>query len=185
MQRRGGRAATGRHRHLAKEKMMSTSTLEERTVFPPDESQHREELGRLAAVLHAHTAGGCRADVARLVGPDGGEVALPGELYRLLLRVVDDLNNGFAVVIQPSNAVLTTQEAADLLHISRPTLVKLLERGEIPYHKIGRHRRVYLRDVLEYDERTRREREAALDEMALESAHDGTADRITGFISTR
>lgn len=163
---------------------MST-TLDQRTVLPPDESELREELERLADVLHARTVDRPLTRVARLVGPDGGQVELPEELYQLLLQVVDDLNNGLAVVIQPSNAVLTTQEAADLLHISRPTLVKLLERGEIEYHKVGRHRRICLRDVLEYDERVRHEREAALDEMARESAHDGTSDRMTGFISTR
>ncbi|WP_019807881.1 helix-turn-helix domain-containing protein [Saccharomonospora halophila] len=169
--------------------------LEERTLLPPDE-RHQGDYERLADSLHNLVRNerhpGARAQArptsvegAKLVGPSGGEVALPDQLYRLLLQVVDDLHNGLAVVIQPSNAVLTTQEAADLLHISRPTLVKLLERGEIPYHMTGRHRRVYMTDVLEYDERTRREREETLDEMTYESAHDGTADELTTFVSTR
>ncbi|WP_007026917.1 helix-turn-helix domain-containing protein [Saccharomonospora iraqiensis] len=173
-----------------------TTTLEERTLLPP-EGPHREELGQLADLLRgsvrpdphsshsASTSAQDSATSAKLVGPDGREVALPEQLYQLLTQVVDNLGKGLAVVIEPSNAVLTTQEAADLLHISRPTFVKLLERGAIPYHKTGRHRRVYLADVLEYDEHTRREREGNLDEMAYESAHDDTIDDSTGFIPTR
>lgn len=69
--------------------------------------------------------------------------------------------------------MLTTQEAADLLNISRPTVVRLLTDGEIPYTMRGRHRRVLLRDVLDYRERTRREQRQALDEMAAAGEEAG------------
>ncbi len=69
--------------------------------------------------------------------------------------------------------MLTTQEAADLLNISRPTLVRLLADGEIGYTMRGRHRRVMLRDVLDYRERTRRERRHVLDRLAAEAEDDG------------
>lgn len=72
--------------------------------------------------------------------------------------------------------LLTTQEAADLLNVSRPTLVRLLENGEIAYTVRGRHRRVLLRDALGYQERTRRERRQTLDRMAAEGEDYGLYD---------
>jgi excisionase family DNA binding protein len=67
---------------------------------------------------------------------------------------------------------LTTQEAADLLNVSRPTLVRLLTDGEIAYTMRGRHRRVLLRDILDYSERSRTERRSALDQMAADAEDD-------------
>src|SRR5215475_3267985 len=103
---------------------------------------------------------------ARLVAPDGSEIEVPDELYEVLRDVVEALSHGLAITIAPHNTMLTTQEAADLLNISRPTLVRLLTDGEIPYALRGRHRRVLLRDIIDYQQRTRRERRQALDQMA-------------------
>jgi excisionase family DNA binding protein len=95
------------------------------------------------------------------------------ELYELLRDVVGALSQGMAISIAPHNTMLTTQEAADLLNISRPTLVRLLTDGEIPHTMRGRHRRVLLRDILDYSERTRTERRRALDQMAADAEDDG------------
>jgi excisionase family DNA binding protein len=108
-----------------------------------------------------------------LVGPDGSEIEIPDELFGVLRDVVDALSQGLAISIAPHNTMLTTQEAADLLNISRPTVVRLMLDGEIAYTMRGRHRRVMLRDVLEYRERTRRERRQTLDDMAAEAEDDG------------
>jgi excisionase family DNA binding protein len=107
------------------------------------------------------------------VGPDGSHVEIPDELYGVLRDVVAALTQGLAVSIAPHNTMLTTQEAADLLNISRPTLVRLLTESEIPYTMRGRHRRVMLRDVLDYSERIRRERKDVLGQMAAEAEDDG------------
>lgn len=137
------------------------STLRERTVLPPN------DLSELARLARAMTDGG--AARARLIGPDGSVIDLPEELHEVLRDVAATLSQGLAISIAPHNTMLTTQEAADLLAVSRPTLVKLLEEGEIPFSIRGRHRRVLLRDVLDYQERTRREREQVLDRMAAEA----------------
>ncbi len=87
------------------------------------------------------------------------------ETLQVLRSVVEALASGQAVTIAPLHQRLTTQEAADLLGVSRPTLVKLLETGEIPFEQPGRHRRVRLVDVLACRERASLERRAALDRM--------------------
>lgn len=85
---------------------------------------------------------------------------------------------GQAVTIAPHSQRLTTQEAADILGVSRPTLVKMLDDGLIPYDQPGRHRRVLLRNVLAFQERRRSEREAGLDAM-IEVSEEADAYRKT------
>ncbi|MBE2999522.1 helix-turn-helix domain-containing protein [Nocardiopsis sp. HNM0947] len=136
-------------------------TLRERTVLPPDDLTELAELARGLA--------GDRPCRARLIGPDDSGIEVPEELYGVLCDVVAALSQGLAISIAPHNTMLTTQEAADLLSISRPTLVRLLREGEIPFSMRGRHRRILLRDVLEYQECTRQEREQVLDQMAVEA----------------
>ncbi|CAM3764412.1 helix-turn-helix domain-containing protein [Nocardiopsis rhodophaea] len=138
------------------------STLRERTVLPPDDPA---ELARFARGLTEDRS----PSRARLVGPDGCEIEVPEEVYGVLRDVVCALSQGLAISIAPHNTMLTTQEAAELLGVSRPTLVRLLSDGEIPFSMRGRHRRVLLRDVLDYQTRARREREDILDAMAGEA----------------
>lgn len=152
-----------------------TAALEPRTVLPP--TKDAPELASLATAL--------RAPTAALVGPDGTQTPLPGEVYQVLRSVVDAMSQGLAITVAPHNTQLTTQEAADLLGVSRPTLVRLLEDGEIPFELRGRHRRVMLADVIAYQERARAKRRATLDEMTRTAAEDGTADTVDGFIETR
>jgi excisionase family DNA binding protein len=143
-----------------------TSVLRERTVLPPDDPADLARFARGLAAVPARTR-------ARLVGPDGTEIEIPDDLYGILRDVVDALSQGMAISIAPHNTMLTTQEAADLLNISRPTLVRLLADGEIPHTMRGRHRRVMLRDVLAYQDRTRTERREALDQIAAEGEEAG------------
>src|SRR5262245_42357433 len=100
-----------------------TAVLEPHTVLPP--ARNDPGLADLATALRGRRAG--------LVGPDGTRLRLPDEVYLVLRNVVDALSQGLAITIAPHNTQLTTQEAADLLGISRPTLVRLLEDGEIPF----------------------------------------------------
>lgn len=150
---------------------MSTM-LRESTVFPPDDPADLEQL-----VSSLRIDQGCAR--ARLVGPDGTHLDIPDELYAVLRDAVAALSRGLAVSIAPHNTMLTTQEAADLLNISRPTLVRLLIDGEIEYSMRGRHRRVLLRDVLDYQDRVRTERRTILNEMAADGEDAGIYSATT------
>ena len=114
--------------------------------------------------------------VAKLVAPSGEMLELPHSIYEVLRRIVHDIAQGRAVKVMPIHAELTTQEAADLLNVSRPFLVSLLEKGEMPYQKVGTHRRVRLDDLLIYRDRRDSERRQLLDEIASESQELGLYD---------
>jgi excisionase family DNA binding protein len=104
-----------------------------------------------------------------LAGPDPGDrVELPREAYRVLRQVVEAMRQNLAVTVAPQTQTLTTQQAADLLGVSRPTLVKLLDDSRIPYGRAGTHRRVLLGDLLAYRVQRREEQYAALTATATE-----------------
>ena len=96
-------------------------------------------------------------------------VRIPTSALRLLLEVLTEIGQGNAVSIIPIHTELTTQEAADVLNVSRPFLVQLLEKGDIQFHKIGTHRRVRYQDVIDYKKRIDGDRRKALDELAAQA----------------
>jgi excisionase family DNA binding protein len=100
-----------------------------------------------------------------LVGPDGASVELPVEIHAVLLRIASELQIGNGVTVVPVSAVLTTAEAAEMLNVSRPHIVKLLDQGELPHHMAGTHRRVKVADLLEFRDRRDHARSDALAEM--------------------
>ncbi len=113
---------------------------------------------------------------ARLTGPAGRSVELPAPMFEVLLQVAAAMKAGLAVTVAPHHLLLSTQEAADLLRISRTTLVRLLETGAIPFEKPSRHRKVRLDDLLEYRRRQRSAAELALADMIADTERLGLYD---------
>jgi excisionase family DNA binding protein len=110
-----------------------------------------------------------RGQSARLVGPDGDEIELPEGIHELLVSIVENLKAGNGVTVIPMHAELTTVEAAELLNVSRPFLIKQLEAGALPFHMVGTHRRLRLADVLAYRDRMDEQAEEALAAMTAEA----------------
>lgn len=98
-------------------------------------------------------------------------VTLTPALSEVLLSALRPLSRGDAVLLIPMSRMLTTQQAADVLNVSRPFLIKLLERGEMPFETVGRHRRIEARDVFAFKRRRDEERARALSELARIDAH--------------
>lgn len=138
----------------------STPQLHENLLrASPEESDALESLRRqIDEIFREHRA-------ARLVGHNGETVEIPTSAFHALKLVVQGMTRGQTMTLVPHGKELTTQEAADLLHVSRPHLVKLLNEGTIPHYKVGTHRRVRIEDALDYRERRAATRREKLDEL--------------------
>ena len=112
----------------------------------------------------------------RLVDTDGNPIDVPGELLAMLRAVVEQLRAGNGVSVASLHAELTTVEAAEMLGVSRPHLVKLLEQGAMPHRMVGSHRRVRLVDVLAYRDRQDEQSRRALDELTAQAEELGLYD---------
>ncbi|PLY14479.1 MAG: DNA-binding protein [Sedimenticola sp.] len=139
-------------------------------VLPDSESSalarsSAEELSRLLCQMP-------ETERAR-VQLDGNDLVLPRQALALLRDLLVEMAQGNAVTIVPTHAELTTQEAANILNVSRPHLVKLLEEGVIPFSRTGTHRRIRYQDLMSYRAQRNQESKAALDELVSEAQdHD-------------
>jgi len=100
-------------------------------------------------------------------------IELPAGAVALLMDILEAMAAGHGVAIVPENAELTTVQAAEVLNVSRPFLIKLLEEGSIPYRKVGKHRRIRMEDVMAYKTVDDREREAVRDLLVAEAQKHG------------
>jgi excisionase family DNA binding protein len=140
-----------------------TTEAESGIVLPATDLSVLLDLGRL---LEPH------AEAALAPGPDGEQAQLPEEIYQVLVRVFEALRKGKAITILPRAQPLTTQETADVLGVSRPALVKLINQGKILYDQSGRHRRVVFSGFRRYVEQAREARPAAPDLIAEDDDSD-------------
>lgn len=136
------------------------------TVVPTDKE------AELAAAASRALASDARADLQVKLA-DGQILALPRSAERLLRRILSEMSRRHAVALVPVDAELTTQQAADYLNVSRPYLVGLLKKGEIPFRMVGSHRRVRFPDLEAYRARFEERRRGAMQELAAEAQELG------------
>ncbi|HEY5957843.1 MAG TPA: helix-turn-helix domain-containing protein [Polyangiaceae bacterium] len=140
---------------------------------PP--STHAKKLAAAALRVMTGPPGTARTGELRLAPTEGEEVGvtIPKEAFELLLEVLGQMANGNAVTVVPVHAELTTQEAAELLNVSRPFLIGLLDSGKIPFRLVGAHRRVRFTDLAAYQEADERQRRTVLDELTSDAQKHG------------
>jgi excisionase family DNA binding protein len=119
-----------------------------------------------------------RMGKAKLVSAAGEAQLLPDSLHSFLVELIGHLNQGKSAYIVQNDATLTSVEAAAMLGVSRQFLINVLERGEIPCHLVGTHRRIYARDLLEYKVKRDGHRRKILGELAQQEAAEGLYGRI-------
>ncbi len=137
---------------------------------PPEQHDAVAALSNLLErVGHARR----RVAKCRLVGPGGESIPVPESVFFVLERVAEVLARGDAITVVPVGKELTTQQAADLLNVSRQYLVRLLNEKRIPHTKVGKHRRLRIEDVLAFNEKRDAERRSALDELTQISEEVG------------
>jgi excisionase family DNA binding protein len=130
----------------------------------------RQEIEQLYETL--------RRGKPKLAGPDGKARLLPHSLSSFLVELIGLLNEGKSVAIFQNQAKLTTVEAASMLGVSRQFLVNILERGEIPYHLVGTHRRIYAQDLVAYKSKRDQSRRKTLRDLAKQEAAEGLYHKI-------
>lgn len=114
----------------------------------------------------------------KLVSPTGEVTELPESVFLLLQRIIEVLARGDAITVVPVGKELTTQQAANILNVSRQYMVRLLDDGRIPFRKTGTHRRVRMEDLLAYKRQRDRDRMASLDDLSQLSQDFGGYDEI-------
>ena len=141
---------------------MPPAALDEPVRIEDRDTEHAAEGARRLARL---AESGSPVELRLASDNDEEAVVVPAEVARLFARVLADLADGRGVTVVPFDAEVTTQQAADLLNVSRPHVVSLLDKGEMPYRKVGARRRVRLEDVLAYRRASYRTSRDAADEL--------------------
>lgn len=141
-------------------------------VHLPDQAD--VELAKISSRTLSKYADADRVSLS-LKGSNGeaDDLVLPGHVIQILLDVLSEMSKGNAISLVPHHQEVSTQEAANLLNVSRPFLVNLLKEGKIPFRMVGSHRRVRFQDVLEYKEQVDRSRLNSLSQLAELSQKEG------------
>jgi excisionase family DNA binding protein len=144
-------------------------STDEQAAKLPISARDQEEIEQLYAAF--------RKGKAKLISPTGESKVLPESLYSFLVELIGRLNEGKSVMIVQNEAKLTTVQAASILGVSRQFLVNLLEKGEIPHHLVGTHRRIYAKDLFGYKAHRDSKRHKIIEELAKAEMADGLYER--------
>jgi excisionase family DNA binding protein len=156
---------------------MPNATAKDQSPLPPAETDRRVPISKTDRREIEQLYDAFRRGKAKLVAPSGEARLLPDSLYSFLIGLIGLLNEGKSVMIVQHQAKLTTMEAASVLGVSRQFLVNLLEKGEIPYHMVGTHRRIYAQDLFQYRAQRDGDRHKAIRELAQAEASEGLYDK--------
>lgn len=150
-----------------------TTTAQSKVTLPAEREVQAAVQGQRALAAYLAT----RVETQRIQIFDEQNqahlVELPTSALRLLVDILAELADGNAVKVVPVHAELTTQEAADLLNVSRPHLIKLLEDGQLPFHRTGKHRRVRFADLMQFKESRDQASDRAMEELSRQSQELG------------
>lgn len=136
--------------------------------LPP--SAQESKMARTSVQVIARYAQENQSLVLRVIDADQDEpIELPAGAVAMLVDILEAMAAGRGIMLIPENAELTTVQSAEILNISRPFLIKLLEEGKIPYRKVGKHRRVRMEDVMTYKKTIDQEREDVLDQLVADA----------------
>lgn len=136
-------------------------------ISPTPEETVMAKVSSRAMASHVKDQGNLRIEI-----DENGQkqtIVLPASAFKMLFEILTQMAQGNAISIIPVHAELTTQKAADILNVSRPFLVKLLEEKAIPFRKVGNHRRILFSDLIAYKHQIDNERRKALDELTEEA----------------
>lgn len=150
---------------------MTAELFESQTYLP----EEQEQMATIASFLDAHhSKTGEHAERRYFLAgaEEHDQIEVPEALHRVLVQAVAALRAGKAVTISPTMPKLTTQQAADLLGVSRPTVVRLMDQGELPSERIGNRRKVLLRDLLVYRDARRQRQYEAIVETSVDVSED-------------
>jgi excisionase family DNA binding protein len=143
---------------------------------PPEQQEEVAAIHQLLGdVVRARRR---RSPQCTLVGPSGEAIPIPESVFYILERVAEIMARGDSITIVPVGKELTTQQAADIVNVSRQYLVRLLDEGRIPHAKTGKHRRLRIEDVLAFKELRDEQRRAALDDLTRASEDVGGNDEV-------
>lgn len=131
-------------------------------------TKNDQQIARRSLASITKLTGSLKGDSVgvEISGDDHVHMELPAKVFKLLRVILANMAEGKSISLVPAETELSTQQAADILQVSRPHLVKLLESGKIPFKKVGKHRRVLLEDLVKYMRVFQLEREKALQELA-------------------
>jgi len=157
---------------------MSGAMVKTEGPLQPSTRQHGVPISEIDRKEVEQLYEAIRRGKAKLVSPDGDAKLLPDSLYSFLIELIALLNEGKSVYIVQNQAKLTTVEAAVMLGVSRQFLIRLLSKNEIPYHKVGTHRRIYAQDLLAYKAKRDEHRHQVLRDLTRSEAEAGLYEKI-------